>query len=422
MQLDELTRRLCEARRGGVKLELDRTRRLLARLGEQHLRYACAQVGGTNGKGSTAAFLEAMCRESGARVGLFTSPHLARLSERFRIDGRDLDEAALLRAGAEVEAAVEAMGPDDEPTFFERVTALALVAFAHAGVDLAVLEVGLGGRFDATSAVDRIAVAITGVAMDHEAYLGDTLEAIAAEKGGAFAAGQRVVIGDSGEPAGVSLLAAAAERAGALSVDVVDGAVVEATRGAFPRLGLSGPHQYANAACALMMLGALERAGVVRPGPGARARGLATARLPGRLEVVPGVPEVILDGAHNPHGAAALARALGDRRAHLVIGWSVDKDGRGIARALAPVARTVIATAAASERAAPAAAVAAEMRAAMPEVLVEEVADVGRALELARARGGSEPVVVCGSLFLVGEARVALGLDTADRTAIQDPV
>ncbi|HUH03231.1 MAG TPA: hypothetical protein VML75_14640, partial [Kofleriaceae bacterium] len=238
MRLGELTRRLYEARRGGVKLELDRTRRLLAQLGDPQRRFACVQIGGTNGKGSTAAFVEAICRQAGVRVGLFTSPHLTRLNERFRIDGRDLDDPQLLRAGAEVEAAVDVMGPADEPTFFERVTALALVAFADAGVELAVLEVGLGGRYDSTSAVDRRVVAITGVALDHQLYLGDTLAAVAAETAGAIARGQRVVIGCSGEPEAVPMLIAAAEAAGAAGLRVATSQDVGAVAGAVPDLAL----------------------------------------------------------------------------------------------------------------------------------------------------------------------------------------
>lgn len=423
MQLGELTRRLYEARRGGVKLELDRTRRLLAHLGNPERRFECVQIGGTNGKGSTAAYIEAICREAGHRVGLFTSPHLSRLNERFRIDGRDLEDEPLGRAGDAVEAAVEAMGPDDEPTFFERVTALALVAFADAGVELAVLEVGLGGRYDSTSAVDRRVVAITGVAMDHQIYLGNTLAAVAAEKAGAIAPGQQVVIGCSGEPEAVPMLIGAADAAGAAVVRIATVEDVAAVTAAVPDLALRGAHQYANAACALLVMDALEECGLGHAGPDVRRRGLATARLAGRFEVVPGTPEVILDGAHNPHAAAALAVALGGRHAHLVLGWSADKDGAGMARALAPVARTVIATRASSERAAPTAVVAAAMRAAAPGLQVDEASDVAAALAQARARGtGLDPVVVCGSLFLVGEARVALGLGTADPLTLQDPV
>jgi dihydrofolate synthase/folylpolyglutamate synthase len=423
MRREELTGRLYEARRGGVKLELDRTRRLLAHLGDPQRRLACVQIGGTNGKGSTAAFVEAMCRQAGLTVGLFTSPHLTRLNERFRIGGCDLEDELLGRAGEAVEAAVEVMGADDEPTFFERVTALALVAFADAGVELAVLEVGLGGRYDATSAVDRRVVAITGVALDHQLYLGDTLEAVAAEKAGAIASGQQVVIGCSGEPEAVPMLIAAAGAAGAAMVRIATRCDVEAVSAGIPDLALSGAHQYANAACALLVMDALEDCGLVRATADVRRRGLAAARLPGRFEVVPGTPEIILDGAHNPHAAAALANALGGKRAHFILGWSSDKDGAGMARVLAPVARTVIATRTGSERAAPAGEVAAAMRAAAPALRVDEAADVAAALALARARATpGDPVVVCGSLFLVGEARVVLGLATADAVALQDPV
>lgn len=410
MTLAELARRLYAARRAGVKLDLGRMRRLLAVLGHPERGRAVAIIGGTNGKGSTVAFTAAVARAAGRRVGAFTSPHLSRLAERFAVDGVSIDDDAVLAAGRRVEAAVPGVGAD-EPTFFERVTAMSLVAFETAGVDLVLLEVGLGGRFDATNAVDADVRCVTGVALDHQDYLGDTLADIAREKAGIFAAGRPAIIGRAGLAEGVALLRGHAEACAAAPIVVIDDDAVGAL--ADTPLGLAGSYQRANAACALAVIDALG----VTADPAARRRGLAAARLPGRLEQLD--HEVSADAAHNPHAAAALARELA-APVVLVIGVSADKDLAGIAEALAPRADAVVATRSRNSRALAPDRIAAAFRAvdgALDVTCVDSVADA-----IAAARGRGAPVLVCGSLFVVGEAREACGLARPDELELADPL
>jgi len=422
MTMAELRRRLYAARRGGVVLELDRVRALMAALGDPQRGYPVAHIGGTNGKGSTAVFVASIARAAGARVGLYTSPHLSRFAERFLVDGAEVDDDALLAAGADVERAVEAM--TDTPTFFERVTAIALVLFARAGVDLAVLEVGLGGRLDATNVVCADVAAVTGVAIEHTDYLGSTLAEIAVEKAGIFKAGRRAVIGCSGEPEAVPLLRAAAERAEVASVRVVGEGEVAALAGV--PLGIAGAMQRCNAACAMAVIDELEAAGVLTAGAAARRDGLAAARLPGRFETVSTGPRVIVDGAHNPHAARALAdtaRAEGLPPVVLVLGLSRDKDAGAVAAALAPLARAAVATRARSDRAAAPSGVAAALVAVRRDLPVESRETSPAAIDRARALAGPDGVVlVAGSLFLAGEAREHAGLAVADEDTLTDPL
>lgn len=412
--LQRLLGRLYAARRAGVVLGLERVARCLAALGHPELRPAVrVHVGGTNGKGSTVAFVEAICRAAGRRTARFTSPHLVGFAERFTIDGAPAPDDLIVAAGEAVAAA-----GGDVLTFFEQVTVMGLWMFARAGVEVAILEVGLGGRLDATNAVPAEIAAVTGVALDHQDWLGGTLRAIAAEKAGIFKPGQRAVIGRAGEPEAVPWLASAAAAAGVAACTIVDAPVP-----ADWPLGLAGAHQRDNAACALAIARHLAELGHVPEDESPWRRALASARLPGRLEPV--APGVVLDGAHNPHGAAALARAMEDLPAPrvLVLAVSRDKDVAGIVAPLAARAQAVVVTAYAQERALPAAELAAIVRAAAPSVPCSEAPGVARALEQARARadaGGT--VVVAGSLFLAGEARQALCGEPGDPVPLSDPL
>jgi dihydrofolate synthase / folylpolyglutamate synthase len=421
-EYEALLARLLPARRFGIELGLGRIRDLLDRLGAPDRRLgAIVHVGGTNGKGSTVAMLAALAATH-ARVATYTSPHLSCLRERIAIGGEPIDEGAIVAAARAVRDA-----GGDRLTFFEQLTAIACVAIADARVAVTVLEVGLGGRLDATNAIDAPVAVVTGVAMDHEAILGGTLARIAAEKAGIWKRGQRVVIGASGEPAAVPLLDAAARAAGASVITVIDDAAVAAV----PPLGLAGAHQRRNAAAALAALDQLEALGVVRVPPAARARALAGVRHPGRFEVVAGAPPIILDGAHNPHGARALAALLAEQglRPVLVAAVSADKDVAGIAAALAPAVRAVIATRYRQERALPPAELAEAFRRAgggaggAGGLAVEEAPDLPAALDAARrlAAPDGAPILVAGSLFLVGEARVRLLGAPADPIAVSDP-
>jgi len=352
--------------------------------------------------------LAALVRAAGLRVATYTSPHLSSLRERIAFDGAPIEEAALCAAAEQVYAA-----GGDALTFFEQLTAIACVAIAGRA-DVTILEVGLGGRLDATNAIAAPVAVVTGIAMDHEAILGDTLEKITAEKAGIFKPGQRVVIGASGEAVAQPWLEAAARTAGAAAITVVTSAEH------VPPVALPGEHQRRNAAAALAAFDQLEALGVGKLDPVARARTLAHVVHPGRFEVIEGRPRIILDGAHNPHGAAALAAALRAtaERPVLVLGVSADKDVRGIVAALAPAVSKIIATRYQQERAMEPEALAAIAR-ALTDVPVEVAPDLAAAEALARAHDAS--IVIAGSLFLVGEARVRYLGAAADPVAVTDP-
>jgi len=404
----ELLAQLLPARRFGVVLGLERMRAILDRLGAPDRRLgAIVHVGGTNGKGSTVAMIAALAAATGQRVSTYTSPHLSCLRERIVIDGAMISERAMLAAADRVRSA-----GGDELTFFEQVTAIGMVAIAAAHVDVTVLEVGLGGRLDATNVVDPAVTVVTGVAMDHEAILGDTLAKIAAEKAGIYKPGRPAIIGASGLAEAVPVLTALAHAAGA-SVTVIDDAAVAAV----PALGLPGAHQRRNAAAAIAAIEALGLP-VVAPA-------LATVRHPGRFEVIvppatpQGVERIILDGAHNPHGAQALAEVLRERgeRPVLVVAVSADKDVAGIAAALAPAVRAVIATRYQQDRAMDPETLAASF--ARLGVAVASAPTLHAALTAAAAYGA--PIVVAGSLFLVGEARTLLLGAPTDPMLVTDP-
>jgi dihydrofolate synthase/folylpolyglutamate synthase len=412
----EVLDRLFAARRAGIVLGIERMRDVLARLGDPDRRLgAVVHVAGTNGKGSTVAMIAAIARAAGARVATYTSPHLTSLTERITVDGAAIDEAAVVAAAERVWAA-----GGDALTFFEQVTAIALVHLGDARPDMTVLEVGLGGRLDATNAVAAQVAVVTGVAMDHQDMLGDTLAAIAGEKAGIFKAGQAAIVGASGEPDAVPILVDAARAAGVARVIVVDAARVAAAPAV---IGLAGAHQRANAAAALAAVDELEALGVLRADADVRARALAGAVHPGRFERVGEAPVVILDGAHNPHGAAALARAIEaaalPRPRVLVLAVSADKDAAAIAGALAPAVDAVVATAYDQPRALAPAALAAVVHAAD----ASSAPGIDAALAAARARAGpGGSIIVAGSLFLVGEARARLVADArVDPIAVSDP-
>jgi len=370
-------------------------------------------VGGTNGKGSTAAMCEAVLRAGGLRTGLYTSPHLGRFTERIRIGGVEIDRERLgglhLRARRMIE----------ELTFFEQATILGLLAFADAGVEATVLEVGLGGRLDATNVVDADVAVVTGVALDHADVLGATLAEIAAEKGGIFKPGRVAVIGRGGLEEGAALLATEARRRGA-------GRVIVA--GDLPpgwQVGLRGAHQRLNGAAALAAIDAL--GGVPEA---ARRQGLAEARWPGRFEELTvaasdGSPRaVVLDGAHNPHAAAALATAMDEIGGTwiAVAGVSADKDAAGVLAPILSRSRLLITTEAPSPRALPAATLAQAAAPPDPRTITSTNPDYRQAIRAAldEAQPG-ERVLIFGSLFLVGAARAHLLGEPTDPLAAQDP-
>jgi dihydrofolate synthase/folylpolyglutamate synthase len=414
----ELVARLVGTRRFGMRLELERVIACLDRLDHPERAPALrVQIAGTNGKGSTCAFVESILRAAGLTTALYSSPHLLRLSERFRVGGHELSAGELLEADRAVAGAAGAL----DLTFFERLTLMAAVAFAARAVDVAIYEVGMGGRLDATSAIGAEVAAVTGAALDHQEHLGERLDQIAREKAGVFRPGQSAVIGLAGEPEAVPVLVAAARASGVATLVVLDEAAVAAVRGP---LGLAGAHQRRNAACALAVIDACaQRLG--RPiDEQARAAGLAACRLPGRLERLSLDPLVIADGAHNPHAAGALAAALDEiapgARWIAVLGVSRDKDVAGVVEPIARRAEAIVATTSRHERALEPGALAAAARSAARAV--HEAPDLAAALALARRLAAPDgAVLVAGSLFLVGEARALLLGEPADPIAATDP-
>ncbi|MGH7481121.1 MAG: bifunctional folylpolyglutamate synthase/dihydrofolate synthase, partial [Longimicrobiales bacterium] len=340
---------------------LDRTRRLLAAVGDPHLGYPVVHIGGTNGKGSVAATIAAVQRASGHRVGLYTSPHLCTFRERVRIDGAAIEEDALLASAERLWPRIEAEGP----TFFEATTAIAFEAFAAAGVDFAVVEVGLGGRLDATNVVEPEVAIITNVELDHVEFLGETLELIAAEKAGIIKPGRPIVTGER-RPELRGLFRRTAVRRGSPYAEldpssVSDIAVAESgTRlrvatSAWGRLGLETPllgrHQAMNVALALRGLAALPDAS--RPGADAVLAGVRDVRWPGRaqIETLAGV-RWVFDAAHNPAGVGALLSLLVElhlpRPLVAVVAVLTDKDWERMLMPLSARADRVVLTVAPS--------------------------------------------------------------------------
>lgn len=386
-----------------MRFGLERMERALDALGRPERLLRVLHVAGTNGKGSTCAMAAEALRCAGRRVGLYTSPHLASFHERIQLDGRPIGDGPLAELVEEVRRACpwhDGGGEGMRLTYFEFATLLALLHFARERVGVAVVEVGLGGRFDATNVVAPLVTAVSRIGLDHVQLLGDTLDAIAREKAGIFKSGVPAVVAAGQEPEALRALREEAEKRGA-PFQVADAAWEGP-------VALRGPHQRQNAALAAAALRLLDRAGV-EVGEAAVAAGIARARWPGRLEEVGGV---LLDGAHNPDGAAALAGSLEalypGRAVELVFGVLADKDHRGILAALAPRVRRLHLVAPDSPRARPPASyrdVAASLAPA-----VDEHGSCAEAIACARAAAGAGGLVaVAGSLYLVGEARGLLG-------------
>jgi dihydrofolate synthase/folylpolyglutamate synthase len=421
---------LAQRVRFGMKFGLDTMRALVAEMGHPERAFPSLLVAGTNGKGSVVAYCDSVLRASGLRVGCYTSPHLVRVNERIRVDGRDISDAAFARAVGAVRDAASRLvmrgALEAHPTFFEVLTAAAFAHFRAARVDVAVLEVGLGGRLDATNVVEPMASAIVSIDLDHEVYLGRTLAAIAREKAGVLRAGRATVTGPLGQEARQAVHQQARARA-ARVVEAESGARVaplpgapgrisiETPAGRYPELApLPGAHQRANLLVAIRLLEEAKRAGLaVDP---ARVPGAVRAtRWPGRLQRVLGTPPLLLDGAHNPAGARALAAHLaGGPPFVLVFAAMGDKDVRGLAAPLFPLARAVVLTTPRVSRAASPGELA--RRAGRLARHAHRQPSVARALRLARRlasdHGPRTEVVVAGSLYLVG---AVLGLLERER-------
>lgn len=414
--------------RFGIRPGLDTIRLLVRAMGNPQSSYRTVIVAGTNGKGSVVAMADTALRAAGHRVGRYTSPHLQVLAERFVVNGAAIPERELCREAAELHEQVDRLRADGRlqhpPTFFEATTAIALSWFRRAGVDLALLEVGLGGRFDATNIVTPIAALITPIGLEHRQYLGNTLEAIAAEKAGVIKAGMVVVTTET-TPTVVALFEETCRQRGARLVRADVGTTVRIARVgdrpeiqvttpqcAYPsfRLGLVGAHQVSNATGAIRLLEALSDMGVP-VGADAIVTGLSTVVWPGRLELVrvDDRGTILLDAAHNPAAAAALStylRATFPTGLPIVLGAMRDKDVDGIVGALIPCATRFVCTASDTPRAVPAIELAEGVRRRAGATPVTADSTPWHAVEAAWR--GSRTVCVTGSIVLVGEVRSAL--------------
>jgi len=418
----ELVRELFPRLTGGIRWGTERTARLLAAVGDPQRRFHSIHIGGTNGKGSVSATIASVLRVAGHRTGLYTSPHLCTFRERIQVDGRPLSEDALVDAARELWPLIQVEGP----SFFEATTAIAFLAFARAGVEIAAIEVGLGGRLDATNVVEPDVAVITNIARDHAEWLGETIEEIAAEKAGIIKPGVPVVTAERGPRALEVFRTRAGEVGAPLSVlepdmlqDVrVDGegtSLVLRTRawGELElRTPLVGEHQARNTALAVLALEQLppER----RPDREAVIRGVAEVRWPGRFqrEKIDG-QTWIFDAAHNPAGVEALVAALGatdvERPIVAVVGILSDKEWPAMLAPLLEYADalvlTIPPTAPEHRRWDPAVAAG-----TLASERVVAIPDFRAALAEARASAGSGTVVVTGSFHTVGDALAALDL------------
>ena len=406
---------LLDARaRFGQRMGLDTMRGMLAACGDFHKDLRVVHVGGTNGKGSVCAMVASVLTASGRRTGLYTSPHLVRFSERIQVDGREIADDELARAMERVRPALDKF---PEATYFEVATLVALRHFVDAGVEIAVLEVGLGGRLDATNVFEKpLVTVITNISLEHTEVLGKTVDAIAREKAGILRHDVPCVTGATGD-ALAAIKEVAAEVDAPLHVlgdDIVPMPDTEDETGqtmdligprehADLRIPLLGAHQVENAALAVATLDLLSGMGYDIAEMPLR-EGLLHARWPGRLQRVEGKPALLLDGAHNPAGALALAEHLKARglKPVLVFGALADKDWNAMVMALAPHVRDAIVTRVPSARAADPQEVARAF--SMAGIFGMVVDEPGHALRTAEGIAGPEGLVlVTGSLYLVGD-------------------
>jgi len=407
---------LYDLQKYGIKFGLSSTSNLLARLGNPHKNFRAIHIAGTNGKGSSAAMLSAILTEMGVQVGLYTSPHLVRFNERFRINDQDVDDQGIMDVFRRVKDVVDEREP---PTFFEMTTAMALTLFAEKKVDWAILEVGMGGRLDATNVIQPQMTIINNVAFDHQEFLGATLGRIAREKAGIIKQGVPLITAAK-QPVALAVIK---ERCSALDAPCYrvgqqikvrsQGKQRFSYRGLKWRLDnlqlpLAGRHQLLNAATALGALEVLEQMAQLHPTSAHLREGLRKTRWPGRLEWFRERPPVLLDGAHNYAGVVALCKALQEeytyKRLIIVLGIMADKDLRGMLHKLAPLADHIILTRPKYERA------------AEPESLREVAGEFANRTELIRSvrqalqramilATHEDLAVVTGSLYFIGEVK-----------------
>ena len=412
-----------------IKLGLRNTEVLLEALENPHNAFQSVQIAGTNGKGSTAVVLESICRAAGISTGLYTSPHLVTITERIRINGADISEDEFARYATRVRAAAAGLlnlrRLETLPTFFEHITAIALLAFKEAGIKLAILETGLGGRLDATTVAGASTIAIAPLALDHQEYLGETLAEIAGEKAAIIRPGVTAVIAPQPAEALQVILRQCEESNVEPDVDQCRTGIEEVTdRGRFKvtfetaqarykdvLLGLRGRHQITNTAVAVRLAESLRKQGFSIPGD-AVVQGIEKARHAGRLEFLEGQPSILIDGAHNPSGAQALRDFLNEfvkTPLTLVFGAMNDKRLEEIAEILFPVADCLILTRPDSPRAADTSEL---LKLAVRMVQRDRIVTSSSAREAITLAKKMTPdvgiICVTDSLYLVGETTAIL--------------
>jgi dihydrofolate synthase/folylpolyglutamate synthase len=415
--------------RFGIKLELETIRNILARLGHPEKKYACVHVAGTNGKGSTATYIASILQAAGFKTGIYTSPHLVRFNERICINGHMIPDSDVVTAYEAVNAADTG---DRQATFFEIATAMAFFHFAGVQVDWAVIETGMGGRFDATNIIEPAVSVITNLSIEHTRYLGTTIQALATEKGGIIKPGTPLVTSVN-QPSGIRVLKNIAKANNApvyqykqdFFVRKNPGKSTVSYRGLNLRIPaitppLPGDHQKENlgmglAACELIFDKNKENDSRYHLTPDLVRQGLAGVRWPGRLEVIQQAPLVILDGAHNLKASQVLARylsrTLAGRPLTLVIGILDDKPYEAMLKNLLPMAQRVIITRAKIDRSLPTQVLEAAAKKFFngPIQVVENVAE---AVSLVISSSSEQDAVcIAGSLYVAGEAKEKFDLD-----------
>jgi dihydrofolate synthase / folylpolyglutamate synthase len=417
MSYEEAVQYLYGLQKYGIKFGLSKTSNLLKAFGNPHRGRAYVHIGGTNGKGSVAAMVESILMHSGLKVGFYSSPHLVRFTERFKVNGREISPERTAQLVVELQGCVD---PREPPTFFEFTTAMGLIHFAREKVDISIMEVGMGGRLDATNVIRPKVSVITNISLDHQAFLGRRLTDIASEKAGIIKRGVDVLTAAT-QPAVLQLFKKVCEERGAPLWRLGRDIRIRCEDRRFHYYGLDrdlrdletalpGKHQCRNAALALGVIEVLRRKGFKVSEEDMR-EGLKTPHWPGRLQTVSLNPLVVLDGAHNPAAVRStiksVTRDMKYGRMILVLGVMADKDISGIIRAIVPAADYVICTRPAYPRAAP------------PEILMEAARPIWKGGEasprlqdaLKRAKDMARPddlILVTGSLFTVGEAMACL--------------
>jgi len=423
----EIIEYLYALQKHGIKLALANSYRLMELMDNPNRKFRAVHVAGTNGKGSTSVYIAGMLMAAGFRVGLYTSPHLVSFTERIRINGTPITEARVVDLAERVRnasrglPAIEGSG-EMSPTFFEVTTAMAFTCFAEEGIDIAVIEVGMGGRLDSTNVIRPLVSVITNIDLEHTEFLGGTLEQIAGEKAGIVKPSIPLVTGVT-QPQAISVIESAAaaqqapifrlgkdfsaEYAGIGSEQIFDYHGIQAHYSGL-RLQMLGRHQIDNACLALAAVECLQDAGIEIHENAVRY-GLEQARWEGRMERVEQRPDIFLDGAHNPASAKKLAVLIRDlmpayRRLILIIGILGDKDYRGIVGELAPLADRIVVTKPQYSRALDVKVLAAEISRLHTKVSTAET--VGEALSRAREIASVDDLIlVTGSLYVVGDAR-----------------